>query len=202
MRYRQTIKNLLTTFGLPFDWAGKKVVKYRRPLSLGFVTAMMFFPPVAHAAIAPKISAQNLQQKPSIVRSDSENFYLAAVNQLRFENNLPQLTIDSRLSSSATDKAYDMTKSNYFGHWAPNGKSFSDFIWHNSPQANSVGENLARCFKNRQDAFTALVASPTHFAIMVGQYTNFGVAEVYDADAGCTNTVMHFSTYKDKLYFL
>ena len=63
------------------------------------------------------------------------------------------------------------------------------------PRADRVGENLARCFDSRQEAFDALVASPTHYAIMTGQFTNFGVSEVEDSASGCTYTTMHFAQY-------
>lgn len=132
-----------------------------------------------------------------IAHSSAETFYLAKVNQLRASRGLAPLVIDSRLTASAAKKGNDMVAQKYWGHFAPNGgASYADYIWQNSPGAYRVGENLARCFTTQQAAFDALVASPTHYAIMTGQFTNFGVAEVTDTVSGCTYTTMHFSQYQ------
>lgn len=130
-----------------------------------------------------------------VVRSDTETFYLAKVNQLRAEKGLAPLLIDSRLSLSASQKTNDMITQHYWNHYAPDGTAFSDYIWRDSPKAERVGENLAKCFTTQQAAFEALVASPTHYAIMVGQFTNFGVFEETDPTSGCVYTTMHFSYY-------
>ncbi len=125
----------------------------------------------------------------------SESFYLQAINNLRASKKLKPLAIDSRLSSSALSKANNMVTENYFGHYSITGKSFSEYIWQSSPNAEKVGENLAKCYSTDQLAFEALVASPTHYTVMTASFTNFGVAEVENAKTGCTYTVMHFSQY-------
>ena len=139
--------------------------------------------------------ASNAAAPATIVRSESELFYLDKVNSLRAERGLEPLVIDSRLSLSASQKTADMVGQGYWGHYAPSGASFSDYIWRDSPKAVRVGENLAKCFDTRAAAFDALVASPTHYAVMVGQFTNFGVSEQPDPTSGCTYTTMHFAFY-------
>jgi len=187
-------KRWISNIGRALALISAKIVRHKKAFVLGFVFTFMFFPPITHAVVAPN---SDTKSKPEavIVRNEGENYYLRAVNDLRYKNNLAPLTLDIRLNESASAKAIDMINNQYFSHWAPNGKSFSDFIWHDSPRAITVGENLAKCFKSREDAFAALVNSPTHYAIMVGNFTNFGVAEKYDSHTNCTQTVMHFSYY-------
>jgi uncharacterized protein YkwD len=154
---------------------------------------VILFPPINHFASAPRASA--VSEGQIVARSDVETYYLNAINSLRVNLQLKALTIDNRLNTSAYQKGLDMSQKNYFSHWAPDGKSFSDFIWQDSPKANAVAENLAHCYTSRQLAFDALVASPTHYAIMVGQYDNMGVSEVLNKKSGCIETVFHFSRY-------
>lgn len=167
-------------------------------LVLATVVSLVIFmsPPFTSLVQSPVANAAKTTTNSIITRSDAETVYLRAVNQLRLAHGRAPLVIDSRLTTSAWQKSNDMVLQNYWGHYAPNGTSFSDYIWRSSPKAEEVGENLARCFDNRQDAFDALVASPTHYAIMMGTYTNFGVAEVQDPKSGCLYTTMHFAMYQ------
>ena len=159
---------------------------------------ILFGPLGSSFAFAPSVLADNKNnsEKDIILRSEAETYYIFAVNKLRTENNLAPLVIDSRLSKSAKEKGDDMVANSYWGHYAPNqGLSFSDFIWQNLPYAETVGENLAKCFKTKKEAFNALKASPTHLANMLGRYDNLGIAEVYNPNDGCTHTIMHFAYY-------
>jgi uncharacterized protein YkwD len=175
-------------------WA--TVVINRYALSVLFAIAIFLSPPLTLLAKSPVANAAQTPTNSAVItRSDAEIYYLNAINGLRNSRGLAPLIIDSRLSVSATQKGNDMVLQNYWGHYAPNGMSFSDYIWGTSPKADKVGENLARCFETRESAFEALVASPTHYAIMVGGYSNFGVAEVQDESSGCTYTTMHFADY-------
>lgn len=189
--------NLKTTktLSLIFEVFAKGIIKTRLLISLSLFLGLVLFPPISHFAFAPKVSAASISQKPIVLRSAGETYYLDAINKLRQQRNLKPLIIDSRLSRSAYEKAEDMSNKDYFGHFAPDGKSFSDFIWSDSPAALSVAEDLAQCFDSREKAFDALIASPTHLSIMVGQYDNLGVAETYNKNNGCIETVLHFSRY-------
>ena len=152
-------------------------------------------PSLTMLASSPVASAAGTPTATVITRTDAEQYYIGAINTLRASKGLSALLIDARLSASATQKGNDMVLQNYWAHYAPNGMSFSDYIWRLSPKADRVGENLARCYDTRQVAFEALLASPTHYAIMVGDYTNFGVSEVQDTNSGCTYVTMHFADY-------
>lgn len=182
----------------------QKSVLYLASLSVSFkyiifatiFSLIIISPNLSLQAQAPNVNLASKTINTSVIlRSDSENYYLQTINNLRAGKKLKPLVIDSRLTKSAFLKGIDMSEKNYWGHYAPAGKSFAEFVWQNSPNANTVGENLAKCYTSRQDSFNALVASPTHYAIMVGNFSNFGVSEVKDKNSGCINTVMHFSRY-------
>gem|GEM_PF-511117 len=174
-------------------WA---TIHARRYIIAVFSALTIFMSPTLTPLLqSPVANASQTNSTTIITRSDAETYYLQAVNQLRATRGLAPMIVDSRLSASAMQKSNDMVLQNYWAHYAPNGTSFSDYIWRMSPKAEQVGENLARCFDSRQAAFDALVASPTHYAVMTGRFTNFGVAEVQDTVSGCTYTTMHFAEY-------
>lgn len=171
-------------------------IRLKYVLATALFIAVFFSPAFTAFARSPIAVAANVPTAQIVSRSDAETYYLSAVNQLRSDRGQSPLIIDARLTISAAQKTSDMMSQAYWGHYAPNGRSFSDYIWGVSPKADKVGENLARCFTTRQSAFEALVASPTHYAIMTGQFTNFGVSEMFDAPSGCMLTTMHFSLYQ------
>lgn len=166
-------------------------------IAVGIVIGLLVSPIFTDLASSPVANAANNSATTISVQTDAENYYLQAVNNLRASKNLPVLAYDKRLSSSANKKTNDMIDQDYWAHYAPNsGPSFSDYIWGQSPGATRVGENLARCYESRSAAFVALVNSPTHYAIMVGNFTNFGVYEAINSKNGCVYATMHFSQYK------
>jgi len=176
------------------------IYSLRYYLAILIFMAVLLSPQFSSFAKAPLATAQSRDVSALntlITRSDAEVFYLNAVNNLRLSHGLKPLLIDSRLNSSAYEKATDMVVKGYWGHFAPaGGLSFADFIWQKSPGAETVGENLAKCFDSREDAFKALVASPEHYAVMTSDFNDFGIAEKTDSNSGCVHTVMHFAKYK------
>jgi uncharacterized protein YkwD len=144
------------------------------------------------SAFAPAAASSNLSVVATPTVADT--FYIAKVNELRATKNLQPVRLLAELNQSSTDKAADMVRGHYWSHYAPNGgPAFSDFIWKRVPPATFVGENLARCYVSRDAAFAALVASPTHYEIMVGNFNYMGVSEAFDGDINCTITAMHFA---------
>lgn len=166
-------------------------------IALGIVIGLVVSPVFTGLASSPLASASENNSNSISVLTDAESYYFQAVNNLRASKNLPAYTYDKRLSLSADKKTNDMIDQDYWAHYAPNsGPAFSDYIWAQSPTALRVGENLARCYETREAAFDALVHSPTHYAIMVGDFTNFGVYEKTNPKNGCVYATMHFSLYK------
>ena len=68
-------------------------------------------------------------QSQASTHTETELFYLSKVNQLRVNRGLNELWLDDRLNLSAAQKTAAMINQSYWGHYAKNGTSFSDFIW-------------------------------------------------------------------------
>lgn len=162
----------------------------QRLILIWVILAMFCF--VGFSNVSAQAPAAASPAKQAITGTASTQ-YLAKINALRTQKNLHALHIMPELEQSAHNKATAMVGQHYWGHYAPDGVSFKDYIWQSVPKADYVGENLARCFNSRDNAFTALVASPTHYEIMVGNFEYVGASEVTDPQLGCTITVFHFA---------
>lgn len=164
-------------------------------IAMGIVIGLLVSPFFTGLALSPVANATNTI--PTLApQTNATEYYLQAINNLRSTKNLQPLVYDERLGSSANRKTNDMINQDYWAHYAPNsGPSFSDYIWQQSPTALRVGENLARCYTTRDAAFDALVKSPTHYEIMVGDFSNFGVYEATNPKNGCVYATLHFSQY-------
>ncbi len=164
---------------------------------LRFVLAILLvgivFSSVSLQAASPSASGIENANNQARAINPADIYYIQQINQLRSSLGKKPLEYSSVLEKSASLKARDMVSNNYWGHYGPNGESFSDFIWRQSPDSQKVGENLARCFVTRDSAFKALVASPTHYDIMVGDFTNIGVSELNNVTDGCVYAVFHFA---------
>lgn len=171
----------------------KKQRNYTRIILIGWFFAFMISLGAlsGYSVSAPAASSKS---SPAVVTTNAETFYVLKVNELRAEKGLKPVRLLVELNDSSTEKANDMVAHHYWGHYAPDGGlSFSDIIWKHVPPAQIVGENLARCFPDRDSAFAALVASPAHYAIMTGDFNYMGVSESYDPTMTCTITAMHFA---------
>lgn len=119
--------------------------------------------------------------------------YLNLINELRGQVNLKPLNYNDKLTASASSKAFDMQIYNYWGHKSPSGINFGDFIWRESPKSERVGENLARCFETSDSTFDALKNSQSHYDVMIGDFTDFGMVELFNDKDNCNYAVFHFS---------
>lgn len=167
------------------------VEKLRLPLAILLVGIV--FSSVSLQAASPSASGLENANNQTRTINPADIFYIQQINQLRSSLGKKPLEYSALLEKSASLKARDMVSNNYWSHYSPNGESFSDFIWRQSPNSQKVGENLARCFVTRDSAFKALVASPTHYEIMVGDFTNVGVSELTNVTDGCVYSVFHFA---------
>ena len=164
---------------------------FRIPLAI--LCVLIFFISLNTSATSPSVGATTLNSNYVSSVNPADVSYIDAINNLRGSVGQQPLSYDSRLENSAYDKARNMVASDYWGHYSPFGESFSDFIWRRSPTSKRVGENLAKCYTSRVQAFDALVASPTHYQIMVGDFTNVGISEQVSPKDNCTYTVLHFA---------
>ncbi|MBP9813378.1 CAP domain-containing protein [Candidatus Saccharibacteria bacterium] len=166
------------------------IEKIRLPIAILLVA--FIFSGVSIHAVSPSINGQ-AYASPSRIANPADIYYIDQINQLRASLSEKPLYYKAELETSASFKARDMLQDKYWGHYSPSGDSFADFIWQQTPTSQRVGENLARCFATRDSAYEALVKSPTHYQIMIGDFTSMGVSELVNSNDGCTYTVLHFA---------
>lgn len=128
--------------------------------------------------------------KPTEPHSDApdqpyELQFLALTNHDRQVNNLPTLTYDNRLETSAANKCNDMLTRHYFAHDGGQGQFY--FF---PPNAASDGENLEQGSYSPQVIEQAWMNSPEHRANILGHYDSIGFAQCGDF------TVAHFILWK------
>ncbi len=116
-------------------------------------------------------------------------------NQMRQKNGLSALHYDSVLSRSATNKASDMFKYDYWAHNSPQGKTPWDFFKAEGYQYSIAGENLAKDFYDTDSMMKAWMNSPTHREnILNPKYQEIGIGVVNGILNGVKTTlvVQHF----------
>lgn len=112
--------------------------------------------------------------------------YIAAVisavlvdlaNDDRMLAELPELTVDAKLTEAAQLKANDMAEKGYFAHQTPDG--YDSWHWFElvGYDYSHAGENLAVDFSESADVEKAWMKSPTHREnILNANYTEIGIA--------------------------
>ncbi len=87
---------------------------------------------------------------------------IVLINQARQNNNLPAVSLNEKLNTTANLKINDMLTNNYFEHISPAG--VTPWSWFKKAGYNYAyaGENLAIDFAQTDDVFSAWMASPTH----------------------------------------
>ncbi len=181
----------------PNEVAGRHLLSFARTIEkmrlvIAGLLVMFVFSGVSTNALSPSSNGQ-AQASPSLIPSAADIFYIDQINILRASLGEAPLSFMPELEVSASLKAKSMMAENYWAHYSPSGESFADFIWRQTPDSQRVGENLARCFATRDSAYEALVKSPTHYQIMIGDFTSMGVSELVNSNDGCTYTVLHFA---------
>jgi uncharacterized protein YkwD len=121
-------------------------------------------------------------------------------NDQRQKAGLPLLHYNPTLSESATKKAQDMFKNNYWAHNSPSGTTPWDFFKAVGYQYSVAGENLAKDFYDNDSVMKAWMNSPTHKANIVSpkyQEIGIGVANGILNGVKTTLVVQHFGTPLD-----
>ena len=141
--------------------------------------------------------------KPGVLGYSSEitaQKVYSATNNERQKLGLSTLHYNTSLSKSATAKAIDMFKNNYWAHNSPEGKTPWDFIKAEGYQYSVAGENLAKDFYDTDSMMQAWMNSPTHKANIVSpKYQEIGIGVVNGVLNGVQTTlvVQHFGTPLD-----
>lgn len=118
---------------------------------------------------------------------------LEAINAYRATKNLPAVHLDAQLNSSAQAKAEDLVARGYFEHFYK-GQTPWDFMTAAGFEYVRAGENLAKCYSDGPSVVKAWINSPTHEAILTGDYTVAGLGIAYNAEDHCNYVVGHFGS--------
>ena len=120
------------------------------------------------------------------------------VNNERISRGMKPLIETLALNLSASMKCQDMIDRDYWSHFAPDGTSPWDFFDKaKGGDYRHAGENLARDYVRDEDAFNALMHSPTHRDnILSEDYTRIGIGKC-QGDLGGINSIVivqHFAS--------
>lgn len=97
-------------------------------------------------------------------------------NSNRVGNQLPALTVNTKLEAAANAKAQDMAKNGYFAHNSPTGLTPWYWIKNSGYDYLYAGENLAVNFTDSSDVENAWMNSPDHRAnILNNHFTDIGI---------------------------
>lgn len=136
------------------------------------------------------------QQRPAPVQPVEAAYpyvgVLEVVNEYRKSMGRAPLRMDDQLVRSAQLKASHMVEFNYWAHTSPSGVTPWSFFKQVGYAYDDAGENLARCFVTPAGVVNGWINSPTHEAILIGDYGDVGFASAYNEADGCRYVVGHF----------
>jgi len=144
--------------------------------------------PIEPTVQPPAISVVNAQPATENVPGA-----LLLVNQYRSTKHLSYLALNTKLESSAQAKADDLVAQNYWAHTRP-GKTPWDFFNTVGYDYQRAGENLAKCWTSTNAIVEAWINSPTHQAVLVGDYEDVGFGIAHSSRDDCNYVVAHFGT--------
>lgn len=111
-------------------------------------------------------------------------------NETRSEVGLTELTVSPALELAAQQKAHDMISKGYWDHTNPDGTTPWDFILQSNYSYITAGENLARGYADSEQTHQAWLLSPTHYANIIGEYQEVGIAIVNGELDGRQTTIV------------
>lgn len=140
--------------------------------------------PKATATETPKLTAApTVAPTKDISNLSYEEQVAALVNEVRAENGLGALKLNSDLSDVARAKSQDMHDNNYFAHESPTYGSPFEMMTAFGISYRTAGENIAMGYRTPQAVMDAWMNSPGHRAnILNASFTQIGVGYVSDGN--------------------
>lgn len=129
-------------------------------------------------------SGNQNQNKPTTDNNSSgvseyEKRVVELVNQIRVENGLSKLTLNTELSAVARLKSQDMKDKKYFSHTSPTYGSPFDMMKQFGISYRTAGENIAYGYSTPESVVDGWMNSPGHRAnILNSSYKEIGVGYV------------------------
>jgi len=117
--------------------------------------------------------------------------YLYLINKERARNGLDELKLNDKLNASAQLKANDMKEFDYWAHDNPNGTEPWHFFEVAGYEYKQASEVLAKNYDTPSKTIAGWIASPAHYAALMGEYTEIGFGQVTYDDT--TVTVGHLA---------
>lgn len=151
----------------------KKVYYPYLPAILIFILSLAIF----------TTTTRTTEQVLSAATDISASRLLEETNDIRSENESPQLTFNERLGAAAQNKADDMADRDYWSHNTPDGKQPWHFINKEGYRYAVASENLAFGFNSATEAIDAWMKSDTHKQAMLDKAVNevgFGISTSLD----------------------
>ena len=145
-----------------------------RPAGLAIVALVIaFIPTVYNVTVSGHM--QVLGYATNVTVSDLHSLS----NQERASAGVPSLSLNSKLSTAAYNKALDMFADDYWAHTAPDGTTPWSFISSAGYSYTVAGENLAKNFSTSAGVVYGWMNSPSHRENVLGsQYSDVGYAAV------------------------
>ncbi len=118
--------------------------------------------------------------------SDEEQQVVDLINQIRRQNNLSILTIDSRLMTAAEGHTLDMAQHSFFAHEGSDGSTVGDRLTRQGYAWSFYAENLACGYDSPGAVVQGWMDSPAHRAnLLAAEAHQIGVG--YAAGAQGSN---------------
>lgn len=120
--------------------------------------------------------SSNDQSVPKSDVSQQAQDVLSLVNAERQKQGLSSLTLSSKLTAVANEKARDMAVNNYFSHTSPTYGSPFQMLQQYGIQYRTAGENIAAGQRTPQEVMNSWMNSSGHRAnILNSSYTEIGI---------------------------
>jgi uncharacterized protein YkwD len=133
---------------------------------------------LARAEAAPPVAAPTPNPAPATPVS-FEQRVADLVNQQRAINNLPALTLNTKLMAAARAHSQDMAEQGFFSHTGSNGSDVGDRISATGYDWTSYGENIAAGYATPENVVDGWMKSDGHREnILSANVTELGVGYV------------------------
>jgi len=120
-----------------------------------------------------------LVKQSSLFADISAQRIIILTNEVRQQYGLPLVQEDLLLNKAAEEKAQDMFKNKYFGHFSPTNVSPWDWIDKSGYDYYYAGENLAMNFLDTEEVIKGWLNSPSHRENLLNKdYKDMGIAVV------------------------
>ena len=141
------------------------------------------------STVIPPTDSQTAAQSPTepaqtgYQLNSYEKEVVKLINDIRRQNGLNELTVDTELSRVARIKSQDMRDKGYFSHTSPTYGSPFDMMTAFGIKYRTAGENIAMGYRTAQSVVNGWMNSPGHRAnILNAKFTKIGMGYVADGN--------------------